>query len=853
MTITIHECVPAPYIARPGQTEYLEWISQNIMSSDVLAGVCPTACHAQGQDILLYSGLIKKVEDVQVGDLLMGPDSQPRIVIKTFCGFGELYDIVPQRGEKWTVTSNHMMSLLRYKDSRHHLERFQKVIENIPLDEYVKKSKNYKHCSYLWKPTEINWPNPCTDLPIDPYILGLWLGDGSSGNLDLTTMDDDIAEKWAMFGSENGLQCRISHKIDNKSKTYHLSGKRGSHTNAIRKKFISLGMFTEKHIPWIYLHGAKQDRLKLLAGLIDTCGWVNDRSISITQKRYGLACNIFKLAQSLGFATTIKSVHKTCQTGNGGTYFNVNFSGNTEQIPTILQSKKCKNSKRNLNHVPFTVQYNRNGNWYGFELSGDHLYLLGDFTVTHNTGKSLQNVTTSKWLIMKGSTVALMTPRKMLQDQYSGDFGWLPILKGMSSYMCEDCSVGAKQCSCRDHKLLVGKLCQDCVYMQARNAAQSAAMCLFNFHSYFFNKMFKDVAIIDEGHGAIDLLYSLFGRKLWKCEVGYADDIALTPEGIADVVDSIIDNLNIRLTMLLKNHMAEETIDKVQQEVESFIMLRDALNECGADFLIKKKTDLYYGEMKKFVKTEQEYIYVKTLNINNLAEKILWPKDKVKKIVLTSATIVKEDIQLLGLDNRKVAYYECASNIQKNNRLFIIDPVASMLYRNRAESLPKIAKKIAELAMVHRGQKGIVHCTYDVARKLGPLLGATGRYMYHDNQNKDEMLARFMANKGDKILISSGMSEGIDLKDDLARFQIITMLQFPSLQDDVMAWIAQNYPRRYKWMAIRNLVQQAGRIVRHPDDYGITYFIGSELTKDFYYATEDMWPQFFKEGMVWLK
>jgi len=470
-----------------------------------------------------------------------------------------------------------------------------------------------------------------------------------------------------------------------------------------------------------------------------------------------------------------------------------------------------------------------------------------------SSGKSLQNVTTAKWLLLQNLRVSLMAPRKFLQDQYIQDFGWLPVLKGMSSYICTDCSIGKSSGTCKTRKMLIGSLCHDCVYIEARKHADASAMALFNFHSYFVNKMYKDVAIIDEGHGAVDLLYGLFGRKLWKCEIGYPDDIEMLPETISNLITDIIDNLNIRLTMLMKNRMAEEVINKVQEEVENFGMLKVALDECGNDFLIRKKTELYFGELKKFHKTEQEYIYVKTLRIDKLAERVLWPREKVKKIILTSATIGKEDLNLLGLDNRKISFFECPSNIPRNNRLFLIDPVASMTYRNRQESLPKIAEKIKSLAATHKGQKGIVHCTYEVARSLKKLLGENGRFMYHSNMDRDEVLARFMANKTDKILIASGMAEGINLKDDLARFQIITMLQFPSLQDDVMAWIAQNMPKLYKWMAIRNLIQQAGRIVRHPDDYGITYFIGSELTKKFYYDTEDMWPSFFKEQMVWTK
>jgi Rad3-related DNA helicase len=400
--------------------------------------------------------------------------------------------------------------------------------------------------------------------------------------------------------------------------------------------------------------------------------------------------------------------------------------------------------------------------------------------------------------------------------------------------------------------MAVGKLCEGCVYIQARQAAEAASMALFNFHSYFTNKMYKNVAIIDEGHGAVDLLYSLFGRKLWKCEVDYPDDLELNPSAIGDVVGGVVTGLELRFAHLLKNKADSSLIERMEEEIESLKMLHQALYECGNEFLIRKKTELYFGEVTACKKTEQEYIYVKPLNIDKLAEKILWPRDKVNKIILTSATIGKQDIELLGLSDRKIAYHESKSNIPKNSRLFIVDPVASMTYKNRQESLPKIVKKIKDLATVHKGQKGVVHCTYEVALQIKSMLGEGGRFMYHNNFNKDAVLSAFMATKSDKILIASGMAEGIDLKDDLARFQIIIMLQFPSMADDVMNWIAKNRPKRYKWMAIRNLVQQAGRISRHPKDYGITYFIGAELDKRFYYDTEGMWPMFFKEAMVWL-
>lgn len=467
-------------------------------------------------------------------------------------------------------------------------------------------------------------------------------------------------------------------------------------------------------------------------------------------------------------------------------------------------------------------------------------------------GKSLMNITLGRWVVgeLKGS-VALMAPRKFLQDQIIHEFGWLPVLKGMGSYVCTDCLMKGQ--SCRARKQVIGKCCEDCVYLAARSVAQASRLALFNFHSYFINKMYKDVAIIDEGHNAVDLLYGLFGRKLWKCEVGYPDDIECTPEAIADILKTIVQNLEDKLSEFMSNHVAAEMIQSIQDELEQFAMLRQALGTCGEDFLIKKKKDMYFGEVKDKRKTEQEYIYVKTMRIDKLAERVLWPKNEVKKVILTSATIGKEDIALLGLDQgRRMAYYECESLIPWESRMIIMDPVAHMTYRNRQEAMPKIAAKIKSIANQHKGQKGVVHCTYDVAKKLKELLGETGRFMYHDNMNKDKVLAQFMATKRDAILVASGMAEGIDLKDDLARFQIITMLQFPSLEDDVMAWLAHTHPRRYKWMAIRNFIQQAGRIVRHPLDYGTTYMIDATCGKEFFRETEDMWPSWVKKAIVWL-
>lgn len=491
--------------------------------------------------------------------------------------------------------------------------------------------------------------------------------------------------------------------------------------------------------------------------------------------------------------------------------------------------------------------------WSWLEANWDN-YDVFVVTAPTGAGKTLMNVVTGQWRVSQGDTCAIMAPRKFHQDQYSGEYTWIPVLKGMTSYICDDCLFTGATCGAV--KSQKGSVCspQDCHYIRARMTAQASSLVVFNFYSYFINKMYKDVAIIDEGHGTVDLLYGLFGRKIWKCEMKYPDDIELTPTGIYDFLVEIRRNMTDRLASFERNHVADEVIEKLNEEIDQIESLQFALRTCPDDFLIRKKKGSYWGSEAHLRKTEQEYIYVKIMKVAGLGERILWPRQHVGKIILTSATLDKEDVNALGLaEGRRVGYYECPSEIPAENRPFIVDHAAPMTFRHRATSMPKIAAKILKLCEVHAGQRGLVHCTYDVAKALKPYLDKNPRFLFHDQKNKDAILREFLVKKKpDTVLLASGMSEGIDLKGDLARFQILTMLQWPSLEDDVMAWIANERPNQYKWMTIRDLIQKSGRIVRGADDWGTNYFIGSEFTKEFYERTIAMWPTWFRPAIIWV-
>jgi hypothetical protein len=120
---------------------------------------------------------------------------------------------------------------------------------------------------------------------------------------------------------------------------------------------------------------------------------VQDRAITITQKRKKLADDIVFLARSLGFRVSINNTIGRCQNGFSGTYYKVRISGDIWRIPCLVKHKRdrCIAAQReykiyrNILNTGIKLTPLGEGDYYGFIINGNHRYLLKDFTVTHNT------------------------------------------------------------------------------------------------------------------------------------------------------------------------------------------------------------------------------------------------------------------------------------------------------------------------------------------------------------------------------------------------------------------------------------------------------------------------------------
>jgi len=350
-------------------------------------------CLAKDTPVLMYDGTIKMVQEIKINDLVMGPDSGPRTVKNVNSGQEMMYEITskdPHRNIKYGCNESHILTL-RYCSDDFRYDIKQGDIIDITVKDYLNLSMRHRRLLQGFT-TGVEFEKKSLEIP--PYILGAWLGDGTSKNTCLTTMDKELSDIWINFANDIGMKVRIEdNRQPNKSKNYHItSGEaygapdRNPFINALR----SMELINNKHIPFFYLTSSREDRLNLLAGLLDTDGHRIDETFIFTQKNERLVKDVVYLTKSLGFRVTVKKFKSNSSKLVGdldSDCFKISIGGNTSNIPVKIPRKQCheKIKARNPLNYGINVECKGFGTYYGFTLQEEPHFLLGDFTVTHNT------------------------------------------------------------------------------------------------------------------------------------------------------------------------------------------------------------------------------------------------------------------------------------------------------------------------------------------------------------------------------------------------------------------------------------------------------------------------------------
>lgn len=289
-------------------------------------------CEAVGTPVRMYDGTIKKVEDVAVGDLLMGIDSKPRRVVATRRGHDSMmYRIDQSRGDSYTVNSRHICTLIE-KDRNGSIATASKRIVDIDIPTLLSKTPNRVKERYRGFKVAVQYP--ARPVEIEPYSFG--------------------------------YNARSNSRI-----------------------------------PEQYLVNSEEVRLQVLAGLIDSDGNYWQGGYHFSNTNYQLVCDVKNLSDSLGFCTRMGGGTRYCKAlGRDYSSWCVTISGELDRIPVKIARKKvqtdwsAKTSHKDWGTIdgvhPTVVSSLKitsvgEGDYISITTDGDHRFVLGDGTVTHNS------------------------------------------------------------------------------------------------------------------------------------------------------------------------------------------------------------------------------------------------------------------------------------------------------------------------------------------------------------------------------------------------------------------------------------------------------------------------------------
>ena len=409
---------------RPYQVECLHSVYEHAVTGcRRMLVALPTGCHQANQGILMHDGAVKPVQDIVVGDMLMGLDSMPRLVLDTFRGMGPMVRVKPVKGDPWIVNDQHILTLVQTKIRNGDRGRFPSTvggqIRDVSIPDWQRWSKTKRHIHKLFR-VGVEFPGVEEALEaaaIDPYCLGVFLGDGTlatEGVAHVTTPDPEILGALTQLATRHGLHVRQDgiHK-----RLAGTPGRRNPITTYLRQLGLSGIKGEHRFVPDAYRRASRAIRLEILAGLLDTDGFLTGGGYEFLSKSPRLANDVVFLGRSLGLAAFVKERYMETNFGEG-TFYRVSISGNCSILPLRVRRKQAPVRRQIKDVLRTSFQIEPTGTWeryFGFSLAGDGRYLLDDFTVTHNTGKT--EIFARLPYMMGGRRMLVIAHREELLDQ----------------------------------------------------------------------------------------------------------------------------------------------------------------------------------------------------------------------------------------------------------------------------------------------------------------------------------------------------------------------------------------------------------------------------------------------------
>lgn len=498
-----------------------------------------------------------------------------------------------------------------------------------------------------------------------------------------------------------------------------------------------------------------------------------------------------------------------------------------------------------------------------------------------------------------------LTVTKILQDQLMNDFGdFLIDLKGRSAYECDiyerqgehmlkagvltkseleekrsyyvDCNSGycrtnkgredghkSKRCFLESpapnvpkgmlNILPEGRRFSACSYYdQVFRAIEHEKVCM-NFHSFIYQTIMshrftsRDLMIIDEAHSIESVLMDVISFSL-SSAIFNKHNIDLP------VFNSIDDYLNwFKEEEILKKIALMHEKAKQEEDADA---AEDLARLCKRVMKFEETVQdtEWVVQIDEDKRTEQEIIVTfKPVQVKHYSNDMLFKYGE--KVLLMSATILDPDVfcRSLGIHKDDVAFYKMRNRFPVENRKIFINNCGSLTggKAKMDQWMPNVIDTVENILAKHQGCRGIIH-THNFAIMEGLLDGCAPKHRERFITQKDypdkKILLEQHAKRQDSVIVAPAMHEGIDLKDELSRFQVIAKVPYPNFFDDLqLNRRNQIDPNYISWLVALKLVQSYGRSIRGPQDYADTYIIDGSIY-GFVKRNRRMLPAWFLEA-----
>lgn len=424
-----------------------------------------------------------------------------------------------------------------------------------------------------------------------------------------------------------------------------------------------------------------------------------------------------------------------------------------------------------------------------------------------------------------------LTITKSLQDQYLKLFPDTDILKGKSNYICDvDSHFDVETAPC----VLVPKIRDECweknrcPYYNARNSALLSKFAVLNYKMFLAlpnHVKRKNFIICDEASELEDELIKQYSAEVnydrlraygIDCKTLITDSKDKARTWLCEYIFQISEQINTLINRVNKKHRTLSQPEKIKLQY-----LKNAHNSLTT-------VDTLWRDCEYIIDKDAKKVLLTPLRADKLTKFIFNHADN---ILLMSATIIdhKNFAKTLGITDYE--YVEVESDFNPEKSPIYVSSQNKLNYKNLTNTLPAICEQIKTIIDHHKNEKGIIHThSKDITNFIKTKLEGNKRFLFRDETaNNEAILKEHYETDFPTILVSPSLSFGVDLKDSLARFQIIIKLPFPPLSSKHIKKLFDTDKDWYENKMLNALVQACGRATRSKNDFSTTYILDGNI------------------------